>query len=63
MGPAPGGLEPVGQHFSHTPAETTGGAGFKAYFTERAFFRTDLKLSARDGVEQLVWKVGVGIDF
>jgi hypothetical protein len=37
--------------------------GFKAYFNERGFFRTDLKLQFRGGVEQVAWKVGVGVDF
>lgn len=37
--------------------------GFKAYFNERAFFRTDIRFSARDGLEQVVWRLGIGIDF
>jgi hypothetical protein len=37
--------------------------GFKAYFGERGFFRTDLKLQFKGGVEQVVWKVGAGVDF
>jgi len=38
-------------------------AGFKAYFNERGFVRSDLKLRVRDGMEQVVWKIGVGVDF
>jgi hypothetical protein len=38
-------------------------AGFKAYFTERGFFRTDLKVSARSGIERVIWRVGFGVDF
>lgn len=38
-------------------------AGFKAYFSERGFVRTDLKLQLRSGVEQVAWKIGVGVDF
>ena len=38
-------------------------AGFKAYFNERGFVRTDLNLHVNGGVRQAVWKVGVGVDF
>jgi hypothetical protein len=38
-------------------------AGFKAYFTERAFFRTDLKVSVRSGIDRVVWRAGFGADF
>lgn len=38
-------------------------AGFKAYFNERGFVRTDVKLQLRGGVEQVAWKIGVGVDF
>jgi hypothetical protein len=37
--------------------------GFKAYFSERGFFRTDLKLDIQSGVEQVAWKAGFGVDF
>ena len=38
--------------------------GFKAYFSERSFFRTEFKVAFReDGVEQIAWKGGVGVDF
>jgi hypothetical protein len=38
-------------------------AGFKAYFNERAFVRSDLKLQIRNSVEHVVWKIGIGVDF
>ena len=38
-------------------------AGFKAYFTERGFFRTDLKVSVRSGIDRVIWRAGFGVDF
>jgi hypothetical protein len=38
-------------------------AGFKAYFTERGFFRTDLKVSAWSGIDRVIWRAGFGVDF
>jgi hypothetical protein len=38
-------------------------AGFKAYFTERGFFRTDLKVSLGSGVDRVTWRAGFGADF
>ncbi|MEO8256372.1 MAG: hypothetical protein ABI868_03415 [Acidobacteriota bacterium] len=38
-------------------------AGFKAYFTERGFFRTDLKVTGRGGIDRVVWRAGFGVDF
>lgn len=38
-------------------------AGFKAYFNERGFVRSDLKLQLRGGIEQVAWKIGIGVDF
>jgi hypothetical protein len=38
-------------------------AGFKAYFTERAFFRTDLKVNVRSGIDRVIWRAGFGADF
>lgn len=37
-------------------------AGFKAYFTERGFFRTDLKIGIRSGIDRVVWSAGFGAD-
>ena len=36
--------------------------GFKAYFSERTFFRSDVKVALRGGVDQITWKWGVGFD-
>jgi hypothetical protein len=38
-------------------------AGFKAYTSERVFFATDLKFDVGSGVERVVWKAALGIDF
>ena len=37
-------------------------AGFKAYLAERGFFRTDLKVGVRSGVDRVIWRAGFGID-
>ena len=38
--------------------------GFKAYVSERAFIRTDLRMSwSSGGVAGLAWRSGVGVDF
>src|SRR6185295_13480977 len=51
----------VTEHELHTrPFVTT---GFKAYFSERAFFRTEVKVAFSDRVEQVTWKSGLGVDF
>jgi hypothetical protein len=36
--------------------------GFKAYFSERAFFKGDAKVSLIDRAEQMIWRAGVGVD-
>jgi hypothetical protein len=38
-------------------------SGFKAYFTQRGFFRTDLRFAFRDGLEEVQLRVGFGVDF
>jgi hypothetical protein len=38
-------------------------AGFKAYFTERGFFRTDLKVSVWSAIDRVIWRAGFGVDF
>src|SRR5262245_51306448 len=39
------------------------GAGFKAYFNERAFFKGEARFTpARDEISQMTWTAGVGID-
>ncbi len=41
-----------------------GTAGFKTYFSDRTFFRGELKLGfGSSRIEQVAWKAGVGIDF
>lgn len=37
--------------------------GFKAYMTQRGFFRSDLRLAIRDGVDDVLLRFGFGIDF
>ena len=37
--------------------------GFKAYISDRAFFRGDVKLDFGSRVEQVVWRAGFGVDF
>jgi hypothetical protein len=38
--------------------------GFKAYASERVFFRTDLRVApSSDRVDSVVWRGGVGVDF
>jgi outer membrane protein with beta-barrel domain len=39
------------------------GAGFKAYFSERTFFKGEMKLAIGERLNQATWKAGVGIDF
>jgi hypothetical protein len=38
-------------------------AGLKAYLTRRAFFRTDVRASFRESVDQVAWRFGIGLDF
>jgi hypothetical protein len=44
-------------------ARPFGATGFKAYMTDRAFFRSDLKLAFERHIEQVTWRVGFGVDF
>jgi hypothetical protein len=37
--------------------------GFKAYVSPKAFFRSDLKLAFGSGVEEVLLRVGFGVDF
>jgi hypothetical protein len=39
------------------------GAGFKAYVSEHAFFKGEMKLAIGERLEQMTWKAGVGVDF
>ncbi|MEP6916992.1 MAG: hypothetical protein ABJC89_15170 [Acidobacteriota bacterium] len=67
-GPQPGGARPI------RPAEIVGPetrlrvrpfaeVGFKSYVTPRAFFRTDLRMLARRGVDEVQVRFGMGVDF
>jgi hypothetical protein len=38
-------------------------AGLKAYLTRNAFFRTDVRASFSESVDQVAWRFGVGWDF
>jgi hypothetical protein len=38
-------------------------AGFKAYMTERTFFRNDLRIAFRGGPDETVLRIGFGVDF
>jgi opacity protein-like surface antigen len=50
---------------SSTALRTRGftGGGFKAYVSERAFFKGEMKIDVGDRISQAVWQAGVGIDF
>ena len=37
--------------------------GYKAYVTDRAFFRNDLRVAFRGGFEETVLRIGFGFDF
>jgi opacity protein-like surface antigen len=37
--------------------------GFKAYMTRRAFFTGDMRLMARHGIDEVLFRAGFGIDF
>src|SRR5687767_14811607 len=39
------------------------GTGFKAYFNERGFFRTDVRFAFRNGLDEAMVRAGFGIDF
>ena len=38
-------------------------AGFKAYFSQRVFFRSDLRMAMWNGVDEVVLRFGAGVDF
>jgi hypothetical protein len=37
--------------------------GLKAYLARNAFFRTDVRASFREGIDNVVWRLGFGCDF
>jgi hypothetical protein len=44
-------------------ARAFAGGGFKAYMSERAFFRTNVAFGIRGGLRHVGWTLGVGTDF
>lgn len=40
-----------------------GAVGFKAYLTPRSFFRSDLRLTFRGGIDEVLARFGFGFDF
>ena len=38
-------------------------SGLKAYMTERTFFRSDVRMTFRGGPDEVLLRVGFGIDF
>jgi hypothetical protein len=44
-------------------ARPFGELGFKAYMTRRAFFTTDMRLMARSGIDEVLFRIGFGVDF
>ena len=38
-------------------------AGFKAYMTRRAFFTGDSRLMFRKGLDEVLFRIGFGVDF
>ena len=37
--------------------------GLKAYFNSQTYFRTDMKLTFDSGVDEVIIRIGVGVDF
>jgi len=44
-------------------ARPFGEAGFKAYMTRRAFFTADSRLMFRHGIDEVLFRLGFGVDF
>lgn len=44
-------------------ARGVGEVGFKAYMTRRSFFTTDMRLMFRNGIDQVLFRIGFGVDF
>jgi opacity protein-like surface antigen len=40
-----------------------GAVGFKAYMTPRTFFRSDLRMTVRGGIDEVLLRFGFGVDF
>ena len=56
----PGQVDGPRQDVIVTPFVAT---GFKAYLTQRGFFRSDIKISVRRGLEDVLVRFGFGVDF
>jgi hypothetical protein len=66
--PAVGRVQPGLPAIVHPPrteliARGYAATGFKAYMSPKAFFRSDLKLAIRSGVQEVLFRVGFGADF
>ena len=48
---------------THFTAHPFMSAGFKAYMTRRAFFRSDLRLAFHSGIDDTLLRFGFGFDF
>jgi outer membrane protein with beta-barrel domain len=57
---SPARVEGPDHHIIATPFVET---GFKAYMNRRAFFTSDMRLMARHGIDQVLFRLGFGIDF
>jgi hypothetical protein len=58
------GLVPQSERELRYRARPYAATGFKAYVSERAFVRTDLRTSwSGEGLAALAWRTGVGVDF
>ena len=55
----PGAREETASVFLQAVLKT----GAKMYVGDKAFFNTELKLGLREGVDHVVWKLGLGVDF
>jgi outer membrane protein W len=57
---APGALDEPRTSVTVRPFVTS---GFKAYMNERAFFRSDIRMTFRGGPDEVLLRVGFGVDF
>jgi hypothetical protein len=60
----PGASEVVPNHRTEIALRTRvfAGTGFKAYFSERAFFKGEVRFAGGRRADQMTWTAGVGID-
>jgi hypothetical protein len=58
-------IEPERTEGPHTDVTVTPfvATGFKAYLTPRAFFRSDLRVGGRSGIDDVLLRFGFGVDF